>query len=104
MAAAADVLSIARVVCPPSRVALLNIGALLADLPLDSLQPEGDLLPAVQGAHPAPLHQTQGCVRCHAPCALRPAKPVLSPITVRLCYCMFTVFQSQKQWSELAVP
>lgn len=55
-------------VCPPSRVALLNIGALLAELPLDTLQPEGDLLPAVQGAHPAPLHQTQGCVMM--PCAL----------------------------------
>lgn len=77
-------------VCPPSRVALLNIGALLAELPLDSLQPEGDLLPAVQGAHPAPLHQTQGCVMmpcalCSMPCQTCLVSDSSQPVRLHVC-------------------
>ncbi|DBA85458.1 TPA: hypothetical protein ACH3X2_000410 [Trebouxia sp. C0005] len=44
-----DVMHIATLLCPSSRVPLSSFGQLLAELPVTDLQPAGALMPAVQG-------------------------------------------------------
>ena len=53
---AADMLRVVTLVCPPSTVSLASFGALLAQLPLASLQPSASSLRAAQGTRHPELH------------------------------------------------
>ncbi len=66
MRVSADVMHIATLLCPTSRVPLSSFGPLLAELPVSQLQPAGALLPAVEGeSHCVPQHAA--CIHaCHA--------------------------------------
>lgn len=73
MGVCADVLSLAALLCPPSKVSLARYGAVLAELPMPTLQPTGSALPAVQGQS---LLDATGCLHslqnhaCCFPCHL----------------------------------
>ena len=78
--AAADVLQLAALLCPPSTVSLASFGALLAHLPLTSLQPPPPPPPPPSpspSATPCPLDAAKGTITCYLALCLQSAHAAL---------------------------